>query len=403
MRCRTKPSKIAGLTTLVCFCCVLNAVVTAGARGDVLIETRREFPYRARITGNNVYIRSGPGESYYFCGKLNKGDIVQVVGSKFSWSRILPPPGSFSWIAKSFVRVDPGDQSTGTVTGDAVRVYAGSDYLKSIRAEKLQLKLNKGHKVRILGVEEDKTEYYKIEPPQGAYLWVKTIYTEPVEGGKGAAKEQPAARPQPEVKPAEAVADLIVPDETATESDRLKLFQKLQKLIKTEKAKPLERQNYAAIKQAMLKLAAGKDDKAARYARFEAQRIERFELALEVAKQLRLQETQRQKTRKQIESALQAKLAQVPDLGRFAVMGKLAKSNIFTVETKPALYRVLDDAGKTLCYALPAEAAAGMDLSRFLDKKVGLVGTIEPHRETESALVKFTEVVPLEPGSKDNR
>ena len=36
-----------------------------------------------------------------------------------------------------------------------------------------------------------------------------------------------------------------------------------------------------------------------------------------------------------------------------------------------------------------------MDLSNFIDKKVGLVGTIEPNHELGGALVEFTNIVEL--------
>ena len=55
------------------------------------------FPYVAEITGNDVRIRSGPGTNFYDCGKLYKGDRVEVVSTQLGWSRIVPPADSFSW------------------------------------------------------------------------------------------------------------------------------------------------------------------------------------------------------------------------------------------------------------------------------------------------------------------
>ncbi len=86
------------------------------------------FPYIAQITGDSVNIRSGPGTNHYPCGKLSKTDRVKVVGSRFSWSRIVPPASCFSWISAQHVSVDPNNPTVGIVTGDAVRVYAGSEH-----------------------------------------------------------------------------------------------------------------------------------------------------------------------------------------------------------------------------------------------------------------------------------
>jgi len=120
----------------ICFACQ-TAAAAGGSQG---VDTST-FPYTAEITGDDVYIRSGPGTNFYHCGKLNKGDKVKVVDKQFSWSRIVPPPGSFSWISMQYVRISLDDPSVGIVTGDNVRVYAGSDYVKPLYSTTLQGKL----------------------------------------------------------------------------------------------------------------------------------------------------------------------------------------------------------------------------------------------------------------------
>ena len=136
------------------------------------------YPYDALITGDRVKIRSGPGTNFYHCGFLNKGDRVTVVSRQFSWSRIVPPAGTFSWISEQYVRIDPANPDTGIVTGNSVRVYAGSDYQKAMYSTTRQGMLDKDEKVKLLGEQAD--GYYKIAPPSFAYLWVSTQYTNPV-------------------------------------------------------------------------------------------------------------------------------------------------------------------------------------------------------------------------------
>ncbi|UCF43561.1 MAG: SH3 domain-containing protein [Planctomycetota bacterium] len=107
-------------------------------------EAAPSFPYVAEVTAENVNIRSGPGTNYYRCGQINRGDAVKVVASKHSWSHIVPPPGSFSWISKQYIHIDADNPTVGIVTGDAVRVYAGSERLKPIHRTTLLLKLKRG-------------------------------------------------------------------------------------------------------------------------------------------------------------------------------------------------------------------------------------------------------------------
>jgi uncharacterized protein YgiM (DUF1202 family) len=132
-----------------------------------------QFPYVAEIIGTEVFVRSGPGTAYYHCGKLNAPQRVTVVGfTHNNWFQILPPPGSFSWISKTYVEIDKTNPKKGTVTGDAVRIWAGSDFVEPMRSSSLQTKLNKGAAVEIVGELEVEGDYYKITPPSDAYLWI---------------------------------------------------------------------------------------------------------------------------------------------------------------------------------------------------------------------------------------
>ncbi|MDD5328218.1 MAG: SH3 domain-containing protein [Phycisphaerae bacterium] len=354
------------------------------------------FPYVAEITGDNVNVRSGPGTNYYHCGKLNAGDRVKVVASKYSWSHIVPPVGSFSWISKQYVSIEPNNPVVGIVAGDSVRVYAGSDFLKPMHSTTMQLELNKGDKVELMGEEQD--DYYKIVPPSGAYLWVLTEYTKPI----GAVGEvEVIVRPKLEETEAEVetetVAEVntpsVVPAMASVESKKLKEYYALADQIKAEQAKPLAEQNYAEIKKALVALAADNEaGKAGRYAEFAIKQVERSELAQAVDKEVRLQDSQLQDVNEQIERARAAELAQVPGLGEFTAVGQFEPSKIYGSEESVKHYRLLDDSGQTICYVLPEGPALDVDLSQFLGRKVGLMGTIEPHPQTKGALVRFTEI-----------
>lgn len=47
-------------------------------------------PYYAKVTGDNVRIRSGPGVNFTKLGAAYKGDIVRVITENGNWSYILP-------------------------------------------------------------------------------------------------------------------------------------------------------------------------------------------------------------------------------------------------------------------------------------------------------------------------
>jgi SH3-like domain-containing protein len=382
--------KMQSYTKLFIFIC-LAALVSAGTAQERIERTPTgqsdvlSFPYIAEITGDDVYVRSGAGTNYYQCGKLNKADRVKVVSTLFGWSRIVPPAGSFSWISKQYVDIDAADPAIGIVTGDNVRVYAGSDFKEPIHSTTLQCKLNKGEKVSLLG--EEKSDYYKIAPPAGAYLWVSTEYTKPI---------SPVAVPvEPNLK---ADTGPAAPEQlVATAGTPLEKYKMLEKQIDAEKAKPIAQQDYTGIKEALGSIAEDKQaDKAARYAKFTLEQIKHYELVFEVGKAVQLQDTQLKQIEQRIEKARTTNLAQIVDLGKFAVIGRFQTSSVYGSELTAKYYRIIDQSGKTLCYALPDGPASRMDLSGFTGRKVGLVGTIEPHPETAGAVVRFTEITAME-------
>lgn len=372
---------------------LISLVSTASAEqtaGTIIAldEQTPSFPYIAQIIGDNVKLRSGPGTNYYLCGELNKTDVVKVVQQKYGWSRVVPPEGAFSWISKQYIEIDPTNPSVGIVTGDNVRVRAGSADNNPLHSDQVQGTFDKGDKVRLM--DEEQSDYYKIYPPSFAYLWVSTQYTKPL----GSAPEDANTAEGSKEKAVET--GLFAPAMVPATKD-LRQYYALEQIVKAEHEKPVLEQDYSTVKEALQLLAENKDaGKAARYAEFMVKRIEGFELAAEVAKAVQLQDQQLRQTKENIQKASQSRLQQLPNLGRFAVIGKIQTSSVYGTEPVLKHYKILDSAGNIICYALPASSAPEMDISRYFDKKVGLVGTIEAHPATSSALVRFTEIAEVD-------
>jgi len=347
-------------------------------------------PYVAEVIGNDVRIRSGPGTNFYQCGKLYAGDRVQVVKSQQGWSCIVPPPGCFSWISMQYVGIDLQNPTTGVVTGDNVGVYTGSDTEEAKYSTSKQVVLGRGQTVKLLGEEKD--DYYKIAPPQGAYLWVSSQFLQPVDRTAAKPTTETTATAKPAVKrPVDPNAASGAP------LSDLDLYYALAEKVKVEQGKPLAQQNYTDLRKKLVELTASQDGgRAARFAEYTLKQVERYELACKVAKELEQQEKELQKTTEKIDQARATKLEEIVDRGKFAIMGTLETSSIYGGAGQARRYRVLDDSGKTICYAMPTGAAVNVDFSKYVGRKVGLVGRIEPHEATARAFIEFTEIVPLD-------
>src|SRR5207237_5115745 len=96
-----------------------------------------------------------------------------VVGIKFEWLKIVPPEGSFCYVAKAYVE-KRGDGSVGRVNTQLnVRVGSALNAMKT----KISAKLDPGADVAIIG---DQDEYFKIKPPKDVFLFVNKQFVEPV-------------------------------------------------------------------------------------------------------------------------------------------------------------------------------------------------------------------------------
>jgi len=389
----------------------INSVQGASAPSvpSVSVSNTAAYPYDAEITGDSVYVRTGAGTAFYEFGKLYKGDKVKIMGDMDGvWAKIQPLEGSFSWIAEEFVTPSSSDPSIGEVTGDNVRVWAGSPLYSPERSTTLQGRLSKGSKVKIIGAPVNK--YYKIAVPSlpDAYYWVSTQYTKPIPrevtpvvdplsmlpsqpGTTGTVgPTNPITIPGiPEASGVENVVDsnAVAIAEVALEPTPLELYYELQQQMEEERAKPLSEQDYSSIKESLLEVINDKDaGKASIFSQAILDRIKGIELALEVEDLVKQQNDKFKENKEKIEKAYTKKLEEVQNLGKYAVIGKLQNSTAYGTDN----YRIVDDSDQNICYAVPTKSISG--ISGMIGKKVGLVGTIETSVSRKGAVVNFSAV-----------
>jgi hypothetical protein len=154
-----------------CAICIFRSVLLAAFSVGA-----EEFPYKAYLNANDVYVRSGPGKNYYPTDKLQRGAEVEVYRhDPGGWYAIRPPEDSYSWIAGRQLNILE-DNLAEVIRPDVV-AYVGSKFsdVHDVR----QVKLDQGELVEILGekrfVSPDNgaaETWYKIAPPRGEFRWV---------------------------------------------------------------------------------------------------------------------------------------------------------------------------------------------------------------------------------------
>jgi hypothetical protein len=149
-----------------------------------------QFPYEAVSMGDDVFVRSGPGQNYYATGKLQKNDRVTVHRhDPGGWFMIAPPSGSFSWIESSLVE-RTGDRGIVNVPADEagqpgkaiVRIGSTLSDDHSLTGRQLA----NGDEVtiigqRVLNTEAGAVQMLQIAPPPREYRWVKGNFIVPVD------------------------------------------------------------------------------------------------------------------------------------------------------------------------------------------------------------------------------
>lgn len=390
-----------------------------------------QYPFVAKVTANDVYVRSGKGTAYYYCGKVNFDDTLIVAEESFGWAKVVPPRGSYSWIHKDYIDIQESNPTIGELKGDNVRVWAGSDYIEATRSSSMQTKLSIGDNVELLTDQPETGDYYKIKPPASAYLWVSSKflkYAGPVEQKKPADVPLPPKKLLPSkmppsnetvppsfknvdantTAPAEATNTAAgkeptgdagkpeVPQPGTDDSEAIKQCHALGEKIDRERQKPPNEQNYTDLRKSVEAIQANTtEEKAAAYAEILLGQIKRYELAISVTETLKKQDESLAQAKERIEKAHKAKLEKLPKESGFIYSGLLKVSHVYTQKNGQKRYLVQGSDGKILCYVIAASEEVNKQLESLTGKKVGIQGTVSGSKKTPVTLITANTVQAL--------
>ncbi len=380
---------------------VVGVLLLIGDLSQVFAESTPTKPVIStqigEITGNDVYVRSGPSRNYYPVCKLNAGQRVRIVAKKQDWLEILPAPQTFSLISKQYV--DTIDNRLGTVNGNNVRVRAGSNIPEWAKERYcIQTQLDRGAAVKIVGQLDE--NFLKIEPPAGVVQYIHIDFVQIVpdalidlERQTSKPADTSTTNPRPEQipqSPTEGVGatDTESADQTVKTNDVSSLESVEVKTPARERLIALDEQAKSEIKKPLLerdfvplileykkvnKSAGDEFDKL--YAQTRIQQIEYMERILESVRKIN-------KITKDAEEARRAHLSErarmrtvepsVP--GGFDAQGELRISAAFAVESGPKRFRLIDpssEKARTIAYVeiTPGSSVRGED---FVGRYIGV-------------------------------
>ena len=388
-------------------------------------EGNSKFQFEGVVNANDVYVHSGPNDNDYPTMKLDRGAHVTVVGIRFDWLKILPPDGSFCYVAKAYTE-KRGDGSVGRTT-NALNVHIGSD-LNTLKV-KVAKRLDADTDVQIVG-EQD--EYFKIKPPEGVYLYVDKQFVDPVKQIALAPTPDTGANP-PAAPGVNGGAVLPPPDQTAgatappttqgsvgpdgvaavpttlpsvataapatqpgdAAAAAQTEFDRLEAAFAAESGKPLQDQDPAGLSAGYDKVAKGgalPDSlrKIAEYkaAALQARAQDRTEyLAVEKQQdEMKAKVAALRAERTELEARVKAN-----EIKQYAAVGTLRASSL--QQGQQTLYRLTDPAsGRTVIYLRTNDPKLGEMMNQF----IGVKGTVTDDAQLSLRVIDPTDFQPVD-------
>ena len=377
-------------------------------------EPKHEF--EGVVNANKVFVRSRPSEDAYATMRLSQGTRITAVNVKGNWLQILPPDGSFGYVAKSFVILRE-DGTVGRTTKEVI-VRAGSE-LNEMAAQPL-VTLSEGEDVHVIGQHN---EYFKIKPPKGSYLWINKQFVDPAPSDQVAQAQpidqqkptttapdhveapntiaQDTAKPGPETQPSRQVATAISPPTTQPAStqpafDAVAEFASLEQQFTDAGNKSIADQPLGTLLKGYQKV-VDSDDLPSSMRRIAEIRMANLKIRNDARdKFLALKQEQKKAAEKQ--QSLVAERVELEerlkenDLQVYAALGTLRTSSLQIGQG--TLYRLTDPAsGRTVAYIRTNDAK----YSQYLGQFIGVRGTIANDPQLKSVIDNPADVKPVDP------
>ena len=351
------------------------------------VAAAQTFPYKAFVTTDDVYVRSGPGDNYYPTDKLKQGQEVEVYRhDPGGWYAIRPPKGSFSWVSGRALQFDRDNLAK--VVEDRVAARVGSR-CSDVR-DVIQVRLHRGEVVEVFDARRtgasdtaSTNTWYKISPPSGEFRWVSGRFIDPQFPADGLQRHLPSAGPAARSGHADEPQNLVIARLPSEPSDpglpiprRLSAEQYQQELndldveLSTMVVEEPSAWEFSELHQRAQSLFNQAETAVERgRARMILVKIVRFDDIKQRYDKLATLQHDMARTGSQT-----ARLSRSPSLStdsdsRFDASGQLTRVE----QPKPGApqYAILDRDGSVRCYVSPAP---GVNLRSYVGRQVGITG-----------------------------
>ena len=356
-----------------------------------VVQAEQTFPYKAFVTSDDVYVRSGPGDSYYPTDKLKVGQEVEVYRhDPGGWYAIRPPEGSFSWVHGRYLKL--GQDHLATLTEDRIAARVGSRF-SDVR-DSIQVRLQKGETVEVLEAKRTgpananaSNTWYKIAPPSGEFRWVSARFVDPDYSADGLRRTR-----SPSGVPTDATSGSGSPPPRQATSEQFQaaiddMELELSTMVVEEPSVwdfgELQQRAQSYFDQANTALERGR-------ARMMLSKIARFEDIRQRYHSTSAVRDQLARVDRRLSRLSQAAITPANPNGRYDAVGRLSRVS----SSKPGApqYAIKDETGQVVCYVSPAP---GVNLRSYVGQQVGINGSrgYIPEQRTSHVMAQHVSVV----------
>jgi uncharacterized protein YgiM (DUF1202 family) len=374
---------------------LLTALILTTSAAAALAQEAAARPVEARVTGDKVHVRTGPGLEHGHLNMLFKFDKgIQVYERRGNWYRIEPPHGPY-YISKRYVDLE---ETTATVTDMGVFLRSGPGK----QFEELG-KVDRGYKLSVVKAADD---WYRVKPTEKAQAWVSADFLEPLDRvaveGPGPDGDDDDDVPEPaddddDVVEVPGPEEVDVPRGVELPGETLETkLASFDDMIRREGAKPLAQRDYEQYIQAMDYLKAATDELTVDHRASIKVRRQAAERLHEATRQKRAMLADYQQTLDAIEEQTQERLRRIEarrdkaDPDKYLAVGTIEEFGL--ADKLPPITHKLTDAGGSIALFLFSE---NLDLDRFAGQRVGIQGKRTRISTFTKPLVEVTGVEAL--------
>ncbi|RKY19579.1 MAG: hypothetical protein DRP90_04465 [Planctomycetota bacterium] len=336
------------------------------------------FPCEGEITGTNVNLRAGNSRKYEVLKKLDKGDRVVVLALKGEYYLIKCPVGVPAYISARYLAVRGG---IGEVTGTRVNVRA-----RPVNGT-VVCQVNRPAKLKVL---EKKGDWYRIQAPAHAKVYVHKDYV----------RLLPKKTPAPSVKKTAVPSPTPKPTPPPVEKWRAR-YEEAVKRFDAEREKPLLEADFAGVKEMFERILAAPD--AAAFHSEARRRIALCDFYIKqqaAIRELKDKNKELEEKLRKLREELERKLEEIAKEkakkekeGEVKFLATGYVEPIGGVINRPATHRLVKG-GKVL-YLLRSDT---INLNDYFRMFVGVNGTISPApKGWEADIINVTEIKILDP------